>query len=364
MAITDLEIRMTIKTLAAKGLPKRAITRQLDLSEGTVRYHLARQAANARDGRANQPRRAEAVAEAIGHWMAHHDRANLAALHAWLAAEHGYQGSLRSVQRFVADRYPPPRKRARRRFETPPGAQAQVDWAQFPRMIVGGQSQTLHAFHLVLSHSRFGAVVWMPAQDSLCWLAAHNGAFERIAGIPAVLRVDNTKTAVVHGAGAWGRLNESYRRYATTVRFHVDPCTPYSPEHKGKVERAVRTHRGVDLARQAWDSVEQLQVATDEALHEAAHRRCCPATGTSVFEGWQASARPWHRCRACRHRSTMSPPGKSGATGWWPSRAASTRCRSPGLGAWSRCAAGPAPCRCWPTTRSWPNTRATPTAGC
>ena len=29
MAITDLEIRMTIKTLAAKGVPKRAIARQL-----------------------------------------------------------------------------------------------------------------------------------------------------------------------------------------------------------------------------------------------------------------------------------------------------------------------------------------------
>ena len=288
MAITDLEIRMTIKTLAAKGLPKRAIARQLDLSEGTVRYHLARQATNASDGRANQPRRAAAVADAIDHWMARHDRTNLAALHVWLAAEHDYQGSLRSVQRFVADRYPPPPRRARRRFETPPGAQAQVDWAQFPRMIVAGQSQTLHAFHLVLSHSRFGAVVWMPAQDSLCWLAAHNGAFERIAGIPAVLRVDNTKTAVVRGAGAWGRLNESYRRYATTVRFHVDPCTPYSPEHKGKVERAVRTHRGVDLARQAWDSVDELQAATDEALLEAARRRRCPATGTSVLDAWQA----------------------------------------------------------------------------
>src|SRR5690625_3509448 len=355
---------MTIKTLAAKGLPKRAIARQLDLSEGTVRYHLARQAANARDGRANQPRRAEAVAEAIGHWMAHHDRANLAALHAWLAAEHGYQGSLRSVQRFVADRYPPPRKRARRRFETPPGAQAQVDWAQFPRMIVGGQSQTLHAFHLVLSHSRFAAVVWMPTQDSLCWLAAHNGAFERIAGIPAVLRVDNTKTAVVHGAGAWGRLNESYRRYATTVRFHVDPCTPYSPEHKGKVERAVRTHRGVDLARQAW-------TRSNSSKPPPTRPSTRPPTGVAARSPAPAcsrlgrpSARPWHRCRACRRRSTMSPPGKSGATGWWPSRAASTRCRSLGWGARSRCAAGPAPCRCWPTTRSWPNTRATPTAGC
>lgn len=44
MAITDLELRMTIKTLAAKGLPKQAIARHLDLAQGTVRYHLCRQA--------------------------------------------------------------------------------------------------------------------------------------------------------------------------------------------------------------------------------------------------------------------------------------------------------------------------------
>ncbi len=95
MAITDLEIRMTIKTLAAKGVPKRAIARQLDLSEGTVRYHLTRLPAGARDGRADQPRRTGVAGDAIAHWMAHHDRANLAALHAWLVAEHAYTGSLR-----------------------------------------------------------------------------------------------------------------------------------------------------------------------------------------------------------------------------------------------------------------------------
>lgn len=279
---------MTIKTLAAKGLPNRAIARQLALSEGTVRYHRARMAAGATDGRASQPRRALVATDAIAHWMAQHDRANLAALHAWLTDEHGYTGSLRSVQRFVADRYPPPPRRARRRVETPPGAQAQVDWAQFPRMVVAGQRVGLHAFHLVLSHSRFGAVVWMPAEDSLCWLAAHNAAFERVGGIPAVLRVDNTKTAVVRGAGAWGQLNDSYRRYATTVRFHVDACAPYSPEHKGKVERAVRSHRGLDPTTQAWDNLAQLQAATDAAVLDSARRRRCPATGGSVFDAWQA----------------------------------------------------------------------------
>ncbi|WP_376693608.1 hypothetical protein [Wenzhouxiangella sp. EGI_FJ10409] len=42
-------------------------------------------------------------------------------------AEYDYAGSLRSLKRYVSANYPPPRQRARRRIETPPGAQAQID---------------------------------------------------------------------------------------------------------------------------------------------------------------------------------------------------------------------------------------------
>lgn len=285
---------MTIKTLAGKGLAKRAIARQLALSEGTVRYHLRRIAAQAVDGRSRQVRRAAARREAIAHWMSQQGEGalNIAALHGWLVSEHGYTGSLRSVQRFVAEAYPPPALRARRRVETPPGAQAQVDWAQFPGIVLEGRRCTLHAFHMVLSHSRHEAVVWMPCEDQLCWLAGHNGAFQRLGGIPAVVRVDNTKTAVVRGAGVWGELNATYRRYALTVRFHIDPCAPYSPEHKGKVERAVRTQRWAHAPeRQCWDSLEQLQAHTDAATERLSRRRRCPATGTSVWEAFRAEQR-------------------------------------------------------------------------
>lgn len=291
MAITDLEIRMTIKTLAAKGVPNRAIARQLSLSEGTVRYHLRRQACGAIDGRSRQARRAGAFHGAIDHWFAQRadSPVNLAALHSWLVSEHGYAGSLRSVQRYVSETYPPPPRRARRRVETPPGAQAQVDWAEFPGLVIAGELRTLHAFHMVLSHSRHDAIIWMANENQLSWLAGHNHAFRRLGGIPAVIRVDNTKTAVAQGAGCWGTLNETYRRYALTVRFHIDMCAPYSPEHKGKVERAVRTQRwGQDPQRQPWDSLEELQSHTDAVLVDAACRRRCPSTGTSVYEAWQA----------------------------------------------------------------------------
>lgn len=101
--------------------------------------------------------------------------------------------------------------------------------------------------------------------------------------------MDNTKTAVVQGAGPWGVLNESYRRYASTVRFHIDPCLPHEPAHKGKVERAVLTQRlGADPRRHTWDSIEALQAWSDQHVDRQARKRRCPATGSSVWEAWQA----------------------------------------------------------------------------
>ena len=292
--MSNLEVRMTIKTLAAKGVPKRAIARQLYLSEGTVRYHLRRMAEGVTDGRSRQPRAARAHGEAIACWMAAHSEVavNLAELHAWLVSEHDYAGSLRSVQRYVAETFPAPRRRARRRVETPPGAQAQVDWAVFPGVTVGDDVKTLSAFHMTLSHSRYTAVIWSTRQDQLSWLWCHNRALERLGGVPAVVRVDNTKTAVVRGAGPWGELNAAYRRYATMVRFHIDPCLPRSPEHKGKVERHVRTQRGVaDPRSRHWPDLAALQAWSDEKLERSASRRGCPATGTSVSAAWAEERR-------------------------------------------------------------------------
>ena len=106
--MSDPELKMTIKTLAHRGVPNRQIARQLALSEGAVRYHLKRIAAE--------------VADAIAYWHDTMSIANTAEPHAWLVAEH----------------YPRPARRTRRRVETPPGAQAQVDWGHFPGAIVDG----------------------------------------------------------------------------------------------------------------------------------------------------------------------------------------------------------------------------------
>jgi transposase len=283
-----------MKCLAQKGQSKREIARLLGVSESTVRYHLQRQAEGAHDGRGDQRHLAEDWGEAIAHYVESMDggAVNLAALHDWLVAEHDYPGSLRSVQRFWRRHYPKPRRRARRRVETPPGAQAQADWAEWPCVRIGGREVYAYQFHLRLSFSRFGACVWSARKDQLAWHRVHNEAFRRLDGVPAVVRIDNERTAVARGAGAWGELNPSYRRYARTVRFHIDPCAPRSPHHKGKVERGIRTERRWrEITEREWSSWSQLQAWTDDTMLAQAEHHICPATGGSVLAAWNEEKR-------------------------------------------------------------------------
>ena len=72
MAGIDLEIRMTIKTLAERGTSCTEIGRLLSLPWSTVRYHLGRIRSGEVDGRSTRARRANAVAGAIEHWMSQH----------------------------------------------------------------------------------------------------------------------------------------------------------------------------------------------------------------------------------------------------------------------------------------------------
>jgi transposase len=294
MSKLNLEARMTIQTLAERRVAVREIARLLAVSEGAVRYQIKRMEAGAVDGRSGQTMRAEAVSEAIAYWRERQGERplNLAALHEWLAAEHGYTGSLRSIQRYWRRAFPAPAVRARRRVETPPGAQAQVDWAHFPRVVVGGERLDVLALHMVLSHSRHEAVVWSLGKDQLAWLDCHTQAFKRLGGVTATVRVDNEKTAIVRGAGAWGTINTSYRRYAAVMRFHVDACAPRQPQAKGKVERQIRSQRfSADPSTMCWRDLGELQAWSDEHAERAARRRRCPVTGETVWESWQAERR-------------------------------------------------------------------------
>jgi len=289
---------VTLLVLKQKGQSNVQIAQTLGVSEGAVRYHA--RTAGKPDGRCNKPRKADPLAEAIAHWVASSQPdagdgpprpGNVHALHDWLRAEHGYAGSYRSVLRFVRAHYPRPRLRPYRRVETPPGAQARVDWGEFADLDIGCGPQKLYAFVMVLSHSRKAVLVWRQGMDQLSWHDAHNEALRRLGGVPAVLRIDNLKTGVSSGAGPWGEVNEAYRSYARAVAFHVDACLPRSPEHKGKVESKVRFVRRRLRLQGAFATLAELQRQTDEQLEASDGRRICPATGQTVQQSFEAERR-------------------------------------------------------------------------
>jgi transposase len=287
----DKESRMAIQALTARGSSASSIARTLGVTEGAVRYHQRRQAAGAVDGRGGKERKAAGWHEAISVWLTERagSAVNLALLHAWLVEEHGFTGSERAVQRYVAEAFPAPPRRARRRVETPPGAQAQADWAEFRGVPFVDGPRDLYALHMQLSHSRFGAVVWSESKDQLAWLHCHAEALKRLGGVPATMRIDNEKTAIATGAGVHGEIHIAYRRFAELARFHVDACAPRSPEHKGKVERRVLDQRlTADPRSRTWIDLVELQAWSDERGLASARRRRCPITGTSVYEAWQA----------------------------------------------------------------------------
>lgn len=295
MAKLSREDVVTVSGLMRRGLSNVEIARLLGVTEGAVRYQRRRLVAGAVDGRSKQPFLAEAFQPAIDQYLRSGQEkipSNVTDLFEYLVAEHDYPGSLRNLQRYVRTVFPPAPVRARRRVETPPGAQAQADWAHFPKVLMAGRHKDLLAFSMQLSFSRADVIVWSESCEQLAWLFVHNEAFRRLGGVAATVRIDNPKTAISHGAGAWGVINATYRRYAQSSRFHVDACQPRSPEAKGKIERRILDQRfGCNPYARHWNDLAELQGWTDERKEVRWEKRTCPATGTSVTQAHQREVR-------------------------------------------------------------------------
>jgi transposase len=289
---------VTIEVLQKRGQSQRQTARILGVSEGAARYHLRRARDDAADGR-RKPSRIEqlGLADAVAHWWHAQAEAlgqerppSVLLLQEFLRDEYGYDGSYKSVRKFVRARYGRPPVRPFRRVETPAGAQSQSDWGEFRRVDLGDPDgpTTLYAFVMVLSHSRKEAVVWSRSMDQLAWHHVHNEAYRRLGGVAAVNRIDNLKTGIARGCGAWGQINEQYRAYARTMGFHVDACEARAPQQKGKTERRVGDCKGLDVQDRHFDGLAGLQSWIDADRATRAGTRICPPTGLSVAASWEA----------------------------------------------------------------------------
>jgi transposase len=174
-----------------------------------------------------------------------------------LTAEHGYTGSYYSVRRFVC-RLEQTTPLPFRRMECGPGEEAQVDFGLgAPVVTADGRRRRPYVLRIVLSHSRkaYSEAVYRQSTDA--FLGCVENAFWTFGGVVQRLVLDNLKAAVTKADWFDPEIHPKIRACADYYGVALLPTRPYTPRHKGKVER------GVDYVQE-----NALKGRTFSSLHE------------------------------------------------------------------------------------------------
>jgi transposase len=156
-----------------------------------------------------------------------------------LVSEHNFPGSYPSVRRFVHQHHPQ-QQLPFRRMECGPGEEAQIDFGQgAPIQDPNSRRYRPHVLRVVLSYSRkaYSEVVQRQTTESL--VRALENAFWYFGGVPQRLVLDNLRAAVTKADWYDPELNPRFRSFAQHYGIALMPTKPYTPRHKGKVERGV-----------------------------------------------------------------------------------------------------------------------------
>lgn len=258
-----LEEWMDVKTLHQQGHSIRAITDLTGHSRNTVRKLLRQKAPQ----RFQKPKRASKLDSFKPYLEQRFQECALSAVR--LLSEikpMGYDGSLDVVQRYLRQLKPERAARAKLtvRFETPPGRQAQADWAYCGRFSnSSGQAVSIYAFVMVLGFSRLRFVEFTTAMHIEHLVRCQMEAFEFFGGIPQTVLYDNMKQVKLD-ATTWNPLLMDFAgHYGFVPQTHAIR----RPRTKGKVERLVGFVKGNFLNGRSFADLEDLNEQARAWLH-------------------------------------------------------------------------------------------------
>ncbi len=272
-----------IVALARQGLSRKKISELTGLDRKTVRKYLDNPETPVYGPR--QPRRGkldpyrELIDERLeaGVW-------NAVVLLRELR-ESGYPGGYTILKDYVAEKRRSSTEACVRRFETPPGHQAQVDWGHLGYIDESGERSKIWSFVLTLGNSRgmFADIATDQKLETL--LLMHEEAFRQLGGVPREILYDWMKTVVLgtddRGEIRWHPVFADFARYwGFTPRL----CRPYRAQTKGKVESGVKyVKRNFIPGRQA-DSFSDLRNQLRRWTWEVANRRVHGTTHLVVMD--------------------------------------------------------------------------------
>ena len=201
----------------------------------------------------------------------------------------GYSGGYTAVTDFLRDVRPEPERGFEVRFETPPGEQAQVDFARFHVTFTDEPltPRIVWLFSLVLGYSRLIWARYVVHQDLATVLRCHVAAFEALGGCPREVLYDRMKTAVIGEADTGGIVyNRALVDLARHYGFHPKACRPYRAKTKGKVERPFRYIREDFFLARTFRNLDDLNEQLSHWLATVANPRVHATTHRVVNEAF------------------------------------------------------------------------------
>jgi transposase len=214
----------------------------------------------------------------------------------------GYRGSVITLRRYLRT-LKPERERLRKitvRFETPPGQQAQVDWAYAGRFRdPEGRPFPVYVFVMVLSFSRMLFVEFTLSMKLAALIRCHREAFAFFGGWPQEILYDNMKQVRLQPGELQPGFQDFARHYGLAVRTH----RIRRPRTKGKVERMVHYVKDAFLNGRTFTDLADLNAQARHWLAHTANARVHATTGERPLELWPregltaiGTVAPYHLC--------------------------------------------------------------------
>lgn len=198
--------------------------------------------------------------------------------------ERGYKGGYRMLCKFVRTIRPAKPPKAYIRVETPPGKQAQADWAEFPQVKLGEITVDLHCFLITLSYSRNLYIEFCADEKEQALQNCHIQAFEYFEGVPLEVRYDNISTVVIGRENRRPVLHKGFRDFAAFYNFKPNICLPYHKEGKGKAERKIRYVRENFFYGRTFINLNDLNSQARDWLNKTANQRFNQLYGAKICE--------------------------------------------------------------------------------
>ncbi len=204
--------------------------------------------------------------------------------------ERGYSGGYTILTDWLRPQRQAGYATAVRRFETPPGKQAQVDWGHLGYLEVDGGAHRMWGFTITLGYSRR---MWAQAaldQQLGTLLRMHEAAFQDWGAIPEEILYDRMKTVWL-GTDARGEIiwHPVFLDFARYWGFKPRLCRPYRAQTKGKIESGVKYVRRnflCGLLGREPSCMADFNVQLREWVETVANRRVHGTTYEQVLIRW------------------------------------------------------------------------------